>query len=247
MKQERRMRSSDGRYKAITRSPIWSDIVVEYRKLNTREARVAFVDTFLLTWADRFQESWPVIYQALEWVETDQLYADPRAVSGETFPDFKSYFEARLKRPFTLWIELEETHQYVTKFAPELIKRAWPEARKALAAKNQALDEKDKANQRTIGTNQYSEGVYNNKNDIHARPAGTSAAAFLRRLRKDRPDIHARVLAGELTAHAGMIEAGFRKKAVRRKSTPLDTLRRTWKKATREERAIFRQEIEVTR
>ena len=44
-------------------------------------------------------------------------------------------------------------------------------------------------------------------------PTGTSTEAFLRRLDKDRPDIHARVLAGELSAHAGMIEAGFRKKA----------------------------------
>ena len=35
-------------------------------------------------------------------------------------------------------------------------------------------------------------------------PVGTTAAAALRRLRKDRPDIHARVLAGELSAHAGM-------------------------------------------
>jgi hypothetical protein len=37
---------------------------------------------------------------------------------------------------------------------------------------------------------------------------GTSAAAAMRRLRKDRPDIHARALAGGLSAHAGMIEAG---------------------------------------
>ena len=46
--------------------------------------------------------------------------------------------------------------------------------------------------------------------------SGQSAdAAALRRLRKDRPDIHARVLAGELSPHAGMIEAGFRKRSAR--------------------------------
>jgi hypothetical protein len=43
-------------------------------------------------------------------------------------------------------------------------------------------------------------------------PSGTSAAAAMRRLRKDRPGIHARVLAGEMSAHAGMVEAGFRKR-----------------------------------
>jgi hypothetical protein len=52
-----------------------------------------------------------------------------------------------------------------------------------------------------------------NGSSVHAsgRPSGNSRAAFLRRLRKDRPDIHARVLAGELSPHASMIEAGFRK------------------------------------
>jgi hypothetical protein len=62
--------------------------------------------------------------------------------------------------------------------------------------------------------------VYNENDDVHiSRPAGNSAAAAIRRLRKDRSDIHARVLAGELSPHAGMIEAGFRKKLVRKKQT----------------------------
>ena len=47
---------------------------------------------------------------------------------------------------------------------------------------------------------------------ISRRCTRRRADSCLRRLRKDRPDIHARVLAGELSPHAGMIEAGFRKK-----------------------------------
>jgi hypothetical protein len=56
--------------------------------------------------------------------------------------------------------------------------------------------------------------VYNNKNVVHEveRPSGNSMAAVLRRLRKARPDIHARVLNGELSGYAGMVEAGFRKR-----------------------------------
>lgn len=46
------------------------------------------------------------------------------------------------------------------------------------------------------------------------RPYGTSRAAGLRRLRKDRPDLHAEVLAGRLTTHAAMIKAGFRHRTV---------------------------------
>ena len=49
------------------------------------------------------------------------------------------------------------------------------------------------------------------------------ATYALRRLRKDRPDIHARVLAGEITANAGMVEAGLRKKGKSRKQSLLET------------------------
>ena len=50
--------------------------------------------------------------------------------------------------------------------------------------------------------------------NIHGaeRPSGTSESAALRRLRKDRPDLHAEVMTGALSAHAAMIKAGFRPK-----------------------------------
>jgi hypothetical protein len=54
-----------------------------------------------------------------------------------------------------------------------------------------------------------------------SRPTGTTVESALRRLRKDRPDIYARVLANELTAHAGMVEAGFRKRGKSRRLTTL--------------------------
>ena len=41
-------------------------------------------------------------------------------------------------------------------------------------------------------------------------PTGNSTAATMRRLAKDAPALHAKVIAGELTAHAAAIEAGFR-------------------------------------
>ena len=50
--------------------------------------------------------------------------------------------------------------------------------------------------------------------DIHVRPSGTSREAGLRRLRKDRPDLHTEVLAGRLSAHAAMVTAGFRKRKI---------------------------------
>jgi hypothetical protein len=41
-------------------------------------------------------------------------------------------------------------------------------------------------------------------------PTGNSEAATVRRLRKDRPDLHAKYLSNELSANAAAIQAGFR-------------------------------------
>lgn len=43
---------------------------------------------------------------------------------------------------------------------------------------------------------------------------GTSQEQALRRLRDKRPDLHTRVLNRELSAHAAMLEAGFRRKTI---------------------------------
>jgi hypothetical protein len=98
-------------------------------------------------------------------------------------------------------------------------------------------DAEDRANQRPAHVH-IKRDVDNNETDIHVRPSGISRAAALRRLRKDRPDIHARVLAGELSPHAGMIEAGFRKRTVRRKSTAFDHIMRLLPKLSVIERTM---------
>jgi len=54
------------------------------------------------------------------------------------------------------------------------------------------------------------ETLYN----IQGFPAGTSRDRALRQLREHRPDLHEKVLAGELSAHAAAVQAGFRKRTV---------------------------------
>jgi hypothetical protein len=66
---------------------------------------------------------------------------------------------------------------------------------------------------------------------------GNSRAYTLDRLHRERPDLYARVLVGELSANAAAIEAGFRKLKL------LTELRRAWKRASEEERRTFRAEI----
>ncbi|GAA1264806.1 hypothetical protein [Saccharothrix xinjiangensis] len=43
-----------------------------------------------------------------------------------------------------------------------------------------------------------------------SRPTGTSRQAALRRLRKDAPEYHAKVIAGEMSANKAMIDSGLR-------------------------------------
>lgn len=73
-------------------------------------------------------------------------------------------------------------------------------------ADSEALDLLDRALQNQPGN----PGNVNNINS--SRPQGTSREAALRRLRKDAPELHAEVLAGRLTAHRAMVEAGYRPK-----------------------------------
>jgi len=81
-------------------------------------------------------------------------------------------------------------------------------------------------------------GTVDNVHSLPARPTGNSQESALRRLRKGRPDLHKMVLAGELSANAAAVEAGFR-----RRDTPLDQLHKVWARASATERAAFRQAI----
>jgi hypothetical protein len=114
------------------------------------------------------------------------------------------------------------------------------------ARKMRERDQQDRDNQDQSQQGRRSDLVDDtsgNINEVERRPTGTSVEAALRRLRKARPDLHARVLAGELSAHAAMIEAGFRKPRPRDSMPGLTKLRRAWKHASAEERTTFRAEI----
>jgi hypothetical protein len=67
----------------------------------------------------------------------------------------------------------------------------------------EALNELDKVTKREPCKDAAVDNV-----NITGRPDGNSRAAALRRLRKDRPDLHELVLANELTAHGAMVKAG---------------------------------------
>jgi hypothetical protein len=67
---------------------------------------------------------------------------------------------------------------------------------------------------------------------------GNSRAYTVSRLQREAPELFAQVAAGELSANAAAIQAGFRKK-----KTPLDNLRSAWAKASPDEREAFLKHI----
>ncbi len=79
--------------------------------------------------------------------------------------------------------------------------------RRLVGGDQKALDLITKAEQGQQGRR--SDLVYNVQ-EVKA-PTGNTPEAALRRLRKDRPDLHARVIAGELSPHAAAIRGGYRK------------------------------------
>jgi len=56
--------------------------------------------------------------------------------------------------------------------------------------------------------------------NLATAPNGTSQQQALRKLRKDRPDLHERVLSRGMSAHGAMVEAGYRPKTVTVKADP---------------------------
>jgi hypothetical protein len=71
-----------------------------------------------------------------------------------------------------------------------------------------AVDALDRATQGKQGQRT---DLLDNVQEVKA-PTGNSEAATVRRLRKDRPDLHAQYLANEISANAAAIQAGFRPK-----------------------------------
>ena len=103
---------------------------------------------------------------------------------------------------------------FVTTKPPRGLGLTLKKLRKFIEDDVKALDKYDRAIKRGPGGNngnQYTGGNVDNIN-LATKPDGTSEAYALRRLRAHRPDLHGQVLEGEKSAHAAMVEAGFRKR-----------------------------------
>lgn len=80
--------------------------------------------------------------------------------------------------------------------------------RRLVADDPKARDLLDRAMQRPRGH------PSSNGNNVPNRPEGNEADKALRRLRKDRPDLHQDVIEGRTSPHAAMVTAGYRPRTV---------------------------------
>jgi hypothetical protein len=78
------------------------------------------------------------------------------------------------------------------------------------------------------------QGKRNLPDNVKEVTAGNSRAYTVSRLQREAPDLFAKVAAGEISANAAAIKAGFRKR-----KSPLDQLLHWWARCGEQERAVF--------
>jgi hypothetical protein len=195
------------------------DVLREFRSLKSRAERAVFADHLIGVWGKDFEFAWPAIYELLHIIEEDELYRDwrrvgPKAPGGpethgerSSYESFAEYFADRVNKPLASWAELEATYHYAQTYGPELFRRSFTDAQAERAAAMQHRNQQDKMNEDASQQGQRTDLVHTENHGVNevGRPWGNSVEAALRRLRNQRTDLHERVLAGELSAHAAMI------------------------------------------
>jgi hypothetical protein len=187
-----------------------------------------------------FREDCQALKQMI--TETDELRLWEKNVGGFRHKDREDFLRHKVL------IDYELTERDMTEIVALLRCDDVTAIQQRLAKRANEVEAADLGNVRPVGTNQYSEPVRDENNVPYThrgRPHEGTAESDMRRLRKDRPDIHAKVLAGKLSAHAGMIEAGFRTKRERKKLSAVERVLKQVAKLSDDEwrelqRALFR-------
>ena len=107
--------------------------------------------------------------------------------------------------------------EFLAERPPEGLGATLAQVKRLCADDPEAMDLIDQATHNRVGRPE----TFDNVQDYQPprAPTGNSPEAALRRLRKERPDLHGQVLTGELSAHAAAVQAGFRPRTI---TVPLD-------------------------
>lgn len=230
--------------------PEFDNVMFEYHQLNTDEAKGAFADKLVRNLSIRLSETWPVLYRLLGIIRDRKVYEDARLVAdGKTYTGFKEYFEEVMGYPFDRWAEMEQTYHFVATFKPELLLASYDVARRA--AQELAADPEVKPQptlgeaMREVSASQprNEDGTFGKREEpsgsiTTARKQERGAEYLVRRLKRDAPEIAQALADGKYpSARAAAIAAG-----IIVLPTPLDLLRKAWKKASSAEKATFLEE-----
>ena len=133
------------------------------------------------------------------------------------------------------WLELNAPDEVIG--LPEVVQRGKREKSTLFAAKQNPKP------LREHGSNQHEEEDITNSENVMSSPVqqGNAVSYRIRKLRRDHPEIAARLDAGEFksVAAAERVAEGLEAEPPRKVPTALDLLRRAWAKATPEEREVF--------
>jgi hypothetical protein len=219
-KKPREHRASEGYGLALAhaRSDAVEQVLTDYKRFNTQDARMAYADRWIGLCSGYFNDTWPAVYELLRLIKEEELYKDPKRMTGKTFDSFSEYFMDRLGQPLEQWAELEETYHYAKEFGPALFNDSFTNARAALGKHG--------------GDRKSEEAKADQGDNITLKERGTAAAYLIARLERDHPEVAERLAAGEFrSVRAAAMEAG-----VVKPDSPLTTIRRAWNRATPHER-----------
>jgi len=139
------------------------------------------------------KEVFDLVPLQLRDVLEDRLWADRKDRNGQPFRSFEAF------ATHILWQGLESSIADLLLYC-----RRHPDVAELIRREVGAAAEHG-ANQHTVGVD-----VINSS----CGGGGTSATYALRRLKRDRPELAEKVVAGKLSAHAAAIEAGFRRPTI---------------------------------
>jgi hypothetical protein len=143
-------------------------------------------------------------------------HINPRA----TVRSLKDVFKYDAYKEYRHWaVGRKASHKTLTEFvispSPEGLGMTIEDLRRACAEDKELLDlvDQDIQTARPRGINQHTAskvGCTDSVDAVTNTPHNESSQGILRRLRKDNPELHAKVIDGEMTANAAATKAGYR-------------------------------------
>ena len=147
-----------------------------------------------------------VFPSAIKTIINRQLWADRTDKNGQPFASFQSFVEHRM------WQGLELPMDRLLRYCEDD-----EEAVRLIKGEMQQAGKRGNP----TGANQYTPADERKSDNIRfPNSYGTSAGHTLSKLKRDHPEIAKDVIDGKLSANAGAIKAGYRKRKVQVEPTP---------------------------